>query len=72
MRHKLGEHIHLYVRSMGKLLEVTAAFDNDDEANRHMAKTNDAVVAVTTGGLILLADKGDKGVRVSAFTGLAT
>jgi len=52
----------LYVRSMGKMLKITAIFDDDDSANKHMAKpdNNDGVVA-TSGNLVLLADVYDKG-----------
>lgn len=59
---KLSNTQHLYVRSMGKLLRVTAIFDNDEDANRHMARSdnNDAVVAVF-GSFVLLADVYDKG-----------
>lgn len=49
-----------YLRSMGKLLRVTAIFTDEDKANRHMARTNDAVIAVC-GKFIFLADKGDRG-----------
>jgi hypothetical protein len=63
---KLSSNQSLYVRSMGKLLRVTAIFDNDDDANRHMAQSgnNDAVVAVF-GKLVLLADVYDQGLAVT-------
>ena len=51
----------LYVRSMGKMLRVTAIWPTDAEANADMERhTNDAVVAVF-GPHILLADKYDDG-----------
>ena len=52
----------LFVRSMGKMLRVTAMFTDDDDANEHMAKpgNDDAVVAVS-GNLVILADAHDKG-----------
>lgn len=61
----LNEKQKLYVRSMGKLLRVTAIFTDDDAANEHMDKStnNDAVVAVF-GGVVLLADKNDYGRTV--------
>lgn len=56
----------LYIRSMGKALRVTAIFTSADAANAHMARpgNNDAVVAEVN-GLVLLADKGDRGVIIS-------
>lgn len=52
----------LYIRSMGKLLRITAAFTNDDEANAYMSRHRDeGVVCVTRSGLILLANLYDKG-----------
>jgi hypothetical protein len=64
---RLKQEQSLYVRSMGKLLRVTAIFQTDDEANAHMARgdNNDAVVAVF-GPLVLLADMYDKGIAVAA------
>jgi hypothetical protein len=62
---KLNPEQKLYVRSMGKMLRVTAMFDNDDAANAHMARggNDDAVVAVFE-PYVLLADKYDKGLTV--------
>jgi len=51
---------NLIIRSMGKSLRVTAIFDNDDDANKHMEKTEDAVIAVV-GPYVFLANKYDKG-----------
>lgn len=62
MKHNF-ENLNVYVATMGKLLKVTAIFDSDDEANEYMARTNDAVVAVSRGGMILLANKYDRGVK---------
>ncbi len=62
---KLRDTEHLFVRSMSKLLRVTAVFLDADAANRHMAKTDDAVIAVFERkfgpSIILLANKHDKG-----------
>lgn len=60
---KLKPEQALYVRSMGKALRVTAIFQTDAEANAHMERTDDAVVAVF-GPLILLADKYDPGINI--------
>lgn len=62
---KFNDKQTLYVRSMGKALRVTAIFTDDDEANRHMARSDndDAVVAVF-GPYILLADKYDHGTPI--------
>jgi len=55
----------LYVRSMGKVIEVTAIFSDDANANAHMAKpnNNDGVVACW-GPLVILADMYDKGIEI--------
>ena len=61
MKHCLTKEQDFSIRSMGKRLRVTAIFDNDDEANQHMAShPSDAVVACL-GPFVLLADKYDKG-----------
>ena len=54
----------LYVRSMGKALQVTAIFTDAGKANSHMAAHTDAVVAVF-GPYILLADCHDKGISIA-------
>lgn len=62
---KLREGQTLYVRSMGKALQVTAICDSVEEANRHCElHANDAVVA-EFGPYIFLADKGDRGTRMA-------
>ena len=55
----------LYIRSMGKMLRVTAIFTKNEDANRHTAKpgNTDAVVAVS-GSLVILADVHDKGTKL--------
>ena len=65
---RIPEQHSIYVRSMGKALRVTAIFLSDDAANRHMARTNDAVVC-EIGPYIFLADKGDKGEAITAAGG---
>lgn len=54
----------LYVRSMGKLLEVVAVADNDAEANAYMAKHDTAAVVAVFGPLVFLANKHDRGVQL--------
>lgn len=58
----------LYVRSMGKALRVEAWFpDTEDgatEANRMMAIHEELAVVAATDGLILLANKYDRGTKV--------
>ena len=50
----------IYVRSMGKLLRVTAMFTDTDKANAYMAGADEGVVACF-GPYILLANLYDKG-----------
>lgn len=50
----------VFVYSMGKKLKLTAIADTDEDANRHMARTDDAVVACF-GTLVLMASKYDSG-----------
>ena len=58
-------HLDLYVRSMGKLLKVQAAFpsgpDGEAAANALMERESMLAVVADTDGLILLASKYDKG-----------
>jgi len=63
MGSKLKESEFLYVRSMGKAHRVTAIFTDDDAANAHMVKTDEAVMAVM-GPFILLARTHDLGVEI--------
>jgi hypothetical protein len=58
------ERAHLYVRSMGKLLRVTAICISEADANAHMARHDESAVVAMFGPFILLADKWDKGERV--------
>ena len=51
----------VYIYSMGKRLLLTAIFDNDADANKHMAKTDDACIAIF-GKFVLLANKYDQGL----------
>jgi hypothetical protein len=60
--------VALYVRSMGKIIRVTAIFDNDAEANAHMAKHSEAACVAVSGSLVMLADKYDPGIRVGGAT----
>lgn len=60
---KLKAEQKLFVRSMGKLLRVTAIFTSDDEANAYMARHDSQAVVAVFGSLVLLADKYDKGEK---------
>lgn len=55
----------LYVRSMGKLLRVTAVFTSDQEANSFMAKNNSQGIVACFGPYILLANVYDTGLQVT-------
>jgi hypothetical protein len=55
----------LYVRSMGKLLRVTAIFNNDTDANKFMAKNDGQSVVACFGPYILLANVYDTGLQVN-------
>lgn len=46
---------NLYIRIMGRNIPISAMFDNEKDANKHMAHTNDGVIA-TFGKYILLAN----------------
>jgi microcompartment protein CcmK/EutM len=61
MKHISKENELLLIYSMGKKLKITAMFDNDDECNKHLAQSNDSVIACF-GGFVLCADKSDKGI----------
>ena len=50
----------VYIYSMGKRLRITAIFDNDADANKHMEKTDDACIAIF-GKFVILANKYDNG-----------
>lgn len=53
-----GQQVFIY--SMGKKLRLTAIADNDEDANKHMARTDDAVIACF-GTLVLMASRYDNG-----------
>jgi len=67
MQHISKPDERLFVYTMGKRLRITAIFTDDDAANAHMGKpgNNDAVVACF-GPFVLLADKYDHGMPISA------
>lgn len=52
----------LYVRSMGKLLQVTALFITEDSCNTWLAANRDHGVVAVFGPFILVAGLYDKGV----------
>ena len=51
----------LFVRSMGKTLQVTAIATSDDAANAYMSRNPDDAVVAVFDGLVFMADKYDKG-----------
>ena len=61
MHHVMSKDERLFIFSMGKRLRITAIFTDDDAANAHMAKTDDAVIACH-GPFIFLANKYDRGL----------
>lgn len=58
-----GTKMQLYVRSMGKLLAVTALFASDDKANSYMENHKDEGVVATGGGLVFLANLYERGTN---------
>lgn len=62
---KLTQTDHLYVRSMGKLLRVTAVFATDDEANSYMEAHPDDAVVSCAGGIVFLANCYDSGEKLA-------
>ncbi len=58
---KLNGEQKLYVRSMGKLLRVTAIFASDDEANAYMERHRDEAVVACFGQLVFIANLYDRG-----------
>ena len=63
-----GNKTCLYVRSMGKLLEVTGAFTSDESANAWMLKHNGNGVVACAGDLVLVASMCDKGETLERST----
>lgn len=61
LSHKATRDEKLFIASMGKKLRVTAIFTDDEAANSHMARSDDAVIAVF-GPFIFLANKYDHGL----------
>lgn len=59
---KLKDEQRLYVRSMGKLLRVTAIFQDDATANDWLERNSDDAVVAVFGHYVLTAKKYDKGV----------
>jgi len=58
-----GTKMQLYVRSMGKLLAVTALCNSDQEANKYMENHKDEGVVATGAGLVFLANLYDHGTK---------
>jgi L-asparaginase II len=60
---RMGD-VALYVRSMGKALQVLAIAETDAEANAYCAKHDHLAVVACVGHLVLLADKYDPGITI--------
>ncbi len=58
--------MQLYVRSMGKLLAVTAMFGNDADSNAYCETHRDQGVVAEGGGLVFLANLHDHGTKADA------
>ena len=58
------QKVQLYVRSMGKLLKITAAFTDIDFANCYMETHPDDGVVAEIGNTILLANRYDRGMVI--------
>lgn len=56
---------HVYIRSMGKLLRITAIATSDDEANSFMSKNDEAAVVADCGGFVFMADRYDHGTKIT-------
>jgi hypothetical protein len=54
----------LYHHTMGRAFKVVALADTDDEANTHMERNPGASVIDYHEGLVIMADKEDKGRRL--------
>lgn len=66
MKFTTKDQVEIYVRSMGKLLQVTACFETDAEANAYMESHRDEGVVAEKQGNILLANLYDPGVKFPA------
>jgi len=62
---KLRDEQMLYVRSMGKILRITAVFMTDEDANAYMARNKDEAVIAVFGSMVLLANVHDRGIKVT-------
>jgi hypothetical protein len=61
---RLKDDQRLYIRSLGKVLRVTAVFTNVDAANVYMAATPGESCIAVYGDLILLARTNDEGGKI--------
>lgn len=58
------DNVSFYVRSMGKLLKITAAFESIEEANKYMESHKDEGMIAEKGNTIFLANLYDQGLKV--------
>jgi hypothetical protein len=64
---KMKDEHHLYIRSMGKALRVTAWFTDDDAANAWMERNSGHGVVAVLDGLILVANIYDQGHPIPRY-----
>ena len=58
-----GTKMQIYVRSMGKLLAVTALFDSDEKANAYCETHRDEGIVASCGHISFAANLYDHGTR---------
>ena len=63
-----GTKMQIYIRSMGKLLAVTALVNSDDAANQYCETHKDEGVIAQGGGLVFIANLYDHGARAEMPT----
>ena len=61
---KLKDYQIIYVRSMGKLLKVTALFTDNSECNKYLESHKDEGVIAEYGNTIFVANCYDHGLKV--------
>ena len=62
---KLKDCQVIYVRSMGKVLTITALFTNDVRCNKYLESHKDEGVIAVFDEFIFVADLNDQGIKIS-------
>ena len=65
MNYTFKETHNVYIRSMGKLLRITAIAVGDDAANAYMETHDSAAMIAECGPFIFMADKYDPGTKIN-------